>query len=77
MRYEWDQRTNRENQRKHGVSFDLATLVREDENCLVSLDRVFIDRDSEWLCNKGTASHAAEKLNSRKLCNKGTASAGP
>jgi uncharacterized DUF497 family protein len=61
MRYEWDQRKNRENQRKHGVSFDFATLVREDENGLVSLDRVFIDRDSERLCNKGTASQPVAK----------------
>jgi uncharacterized DUF497 family protein len=40
MRYEWDQRKNRENQREHGVSFELAALVFEDENRLVSLDRV-------------------------------------
>jgi uncharacterized DUF497 family protein len=32
VRYEWDERKNRRNQRKHGgISFELATLVfRED-----------------------------------------------
>jgi uncharacterized DUF497 family protein len=28
MRYEWDERKNRQNQRKHdGISFELAALV--------------------------------------------------
>jgi uncharacterized DUF497 family protein len=40
MRYEWDVRKNRANQRKHGISFELAALVFEDEYCLVGLDRV-------------------------------------
>lgn len=40
MRYEWDERKNRQNQRKHGISFELAALVFEDERCLIGLDRV-------------------------------------
>ena len=48
MRYEWDQRKNLENQRKHGISFELATLVFEDENCLVSLDRVDEMGEQRW-----------------------------
>jgi len=40
MRYEWDEPKNRENQRKHGVNFELATRVFEDERCLVNIDRV-------------------------------------
>lgn len=41
MRYEWDERKNRWNQRKHqGISFELATLVFEDEFCLVYTDRI-------------------------------------
>jgi hypothetical protein len=48
MRYEWDQRKNRENQRKHGVSFELATLAFEDENCLLSLDRVDEMGEQRW-----------------------------
>lgn len=41
MRYEWDEEKNRRNQRKHGgISFELATLVFEDERCLVYADRI-------------------------------------
>ncbi len=41
MRYEWDERKNLENQRKHdGISFELAALVFEDGDCLIGLDRV-------------------------------------
>ena len=41
MRYEWDEAKNLRNQRKHdGISFELATLVFEDEHCLVYLDRI-------------------------------------
>ena len=40
MRYEWSEEKNRLNQRKHGVSFELATLVFEDEQCLVYVDRI-------------------------------------
>src|SRR5260370_1006709 len=39
MRYEWDEAKNLRNQRKHdGISFELATLVFEDERCLVHAD---------------------------------------
>lgn len=48
MRYEWDQRKNRENQRKHGISFELAALVFQDENCLVGLDRVDEAGEQRW-----------------------------
>ena len=48
MRYEWDERKNRENQRKHGVSFELATLVFEDESCLIRLDRVDEMGEQRW-----------------------------
>lgn len=41
VRYEWDERKNLENQRKHeGISFELASLVFEDKRCLIGLDRV-------------------------------------
>jgi uncharacterized protein len=41
VRYEWDERKNRQNQRKHGgISFERAALVFEDENCLIYPDRV-------------------------------------
>ena len=41
VRYEWDERRNRRNQRKHGaISFELAALVFEDTRCPVGLYRI-------------------------------------
>ena len=40
MRYEWDERKNLRNQRLHGITFEAAVLVFEDEGCLVSSDRI-------------------------------------
>lgn len=49
MRYEWDERKNRENQRKHrGISFELAVLVFEDEGRLIELDRVDEAGEQRW-----------------------------
>ena len=49
MRYEWDERKNRQNQRKHGgISFELAALVFEDEHCLIGFDRVDETGELRW-----------------------------
>jgi hypothetical protein len=49
MHFEWDERKNNENQRKHeGVSFELASLVFEDERRLISLDRVDETGEQRW-----------------------------
>ena len=48
MRYEWDEAKNRSNQRKHGVSFYLATLVFEDPRCLVEPDHVDETGEQRW-----------------------------
>jgi len=49
VRYEWDERKNRENQRKHGgISFELAALVFEDERRLISLDQVDETGEQRW-----------------------------
>ena len=49
MRYEWDERKNRENKRKHdGISFELAMLVFEDEHCLFTKDRVDETGEQRW-----------------------------
>jgi uncharacterized DUF497 family protein len=49
MRYVWDERKNRENQRKHGgISFELAALVFEDPYCLIELDRVDEAGEQRW-----------------------------
>jgi uncharacterized protein len=47
--YEWDERKNRRNQRKHGgISFELAALAFEDENCLVTPDRADETGEQRW-----------------------------
>jgi uncharacterized protein len=49
MRYEWDEAKNRLNRRKHhGISFELAALVFEDERCLIGLDRVDESGEQRW-----------------------------
>jgi uncharacterized protein len=40
MRFEWDEEKNRKNRRKHGVSFETATLVFEDPYALTKRDAV-------------------------------------
>lgn len=48
MHYEWDEAKNRRNQRKHGISFEMAALVFEDERCLVRLDRTDDTGEPRW-----------------------------
>ena len=38
LRFEWDQRKNAANRRKHGVSFEEATAVFADDHALVIAD---------------------------------------
>lgn len=38
MIYEWDPEKNLANQKKHGVSFETAARVFEDEDCIVAPD---------------------------------------
>jgi hypothetical protein len=38
LEFEWDDRKNRENRRKHGVSFEEAKAVFLDENALLIAD---------------------------------------
>jgi uncharacterized DUF497 family protein len=49
MRFEWDERKDRENRRKHaGISFELATLAFGDENRLVEPDSVDEMGEQRW-----------------------------
>jgi uncharacterized DUF497 family protein len=48
MRYEWDERKNHDNQRKHGVSFELAALVFDDPRCMIALDRQDETGEQRW-----------------------------
>ena len=48
MHYEWDEEKNLLNQRKHGISFEMAALVFEDQGCLVRLDRIDETGEQRW-----------------------------
>jgi uncharacterized DUF497 family protein len=48
MRYEWAERKNHQNQRKHGVSFELAALVFDDPHCMIALDRQDETGEQRW-----------------------------
>jgi uncharacterized DUF497 family protein len=48
MCYEWEEEKNRLNQRKHGISFEAAALVFEDERCLVRPDRIDETGEQRW-----------------------------
>jgi len=47
MRFEWDPNKSRANRRKHGVSFETASLVFDDPNHLSVQDR-FEEGEERW-----------------------------
>jgi uncharacterized DUF497 family protein len=47
MYYEWDETKNLANQRKHGVSFEKAVQVFDDERILIYSDRIDEDTGEE------------------------------
>jgi len=47
LKFEWDEAKNRANLRKHGVSFDTATLVFFDPFALMRQDRI-VDGEARW-----------------------------
>ena len=60
MRYEWDLKKNRLNFKKHGVSFEMATLALEDENCLVGPDRIDESGEQRWHAIGGRATERGD-----------------
>ncbi len=49
MRFEWDEIKNVRNQRKHeGISFEIATSVFMDFNCVVLPDRIDESGEQRW-----------------------------
>jgi uncharacterized DUF497 family protein len=43
----WDDRKNRTNRRKHGISFETAARTFDDPNAVSYLDRV-VDDEERW-----------------------------
>lgn len=47
LRFSWDERKNRANRRKHGVSFEAATRVFRDRFVIFQQDRE-VDGETRW-----------------------------
>lgn len=45
--FEWDELKNQKNQRKHGISFEVATLVFDDPLRIEQQER-FVDGEERW-----------------------------
>jgi len=52
MRFEWNERKNRRNKRKHGIEFQTALLAFEDPHSLSDLDRV-VAAEERWQTSAG------------------------
>ena len=48
MRFEWDEAKNRQNQAKHGISFDVAAEVFSDPFSLTFVDRTLPTEERLW-----------------------------
>jgi uncharacterized protein len=48
MRFELDENKNRENRKKHGVSFEIAMEVFDDPFCLTNQDRIVEGEQRLW-----------------------------
>jgi len=49
LRFEWDERKNRENKRKHGVSFEEARSVFFDQKAVEFYDDEYDQREERFL----------------------------
>jgi len=56
MRFEWDERKNASNLRKHGVSFEVASEVFDDPLAFSEQDR-FVDDEERWSVIGWAAGH--------------------
>lgn len=57
-RFDWDERKNHENLRKHGVSFDLAQLAFADSKRVIAEDLSHSHSEMRYYCI-GWAGHGA------------------
>ena len=49
-RFEWDEAKDRENQRKHGVSFTMAQLAFLDHKRVIAEDTLHSTREKRYYC---------------------------
>ena len=50
VRFEWDEHKNRQNQEKHGVSFDLAQYAFEDPDRVIAVDLEHSEDEPRYYC---------------------------
>ena len=48
MHFEWNESKNKENQRKHGISFEYAALVFEDDYRIEDYDAYHSDEEDRY-----------------------------
>lgn len=48
MKFEWDENKNRANKKKHGITFEVASLVFYDENRLEEYDEWHSDDEDRY-----------------------------
>jgi uncharacterized protein len=48
MRFQWNEKKNRENRKKHCVSFEIAMEVFDDPFCLTSEDQIVEGEERLW-----------------------------
>lgn len=48
--FEWDDKKNRDNQKKHGVSFDLAQLAFADQKRVIAADLKHSHSEKRYYC---------------------------
>lgn len=48
--FEWDEVKNEENQRKHGVSFEMAQQAFRDPDRLIIRDTLHSSNEERWFC---------------------------
>lgn len=47
LQFEWDDRKNSVNEKKHGVDFETAQLVFDDPFCATFVERI-VDEEQRW-----------------------------
>ncbi len=57
MKYEWDEKKNKINQQRHGVSFEEAKEVFEDPLQISKLDYRFSYFEERWITIGSTSKH--------------------
>lgn len=49
MKFEWDERKNQENIKKHGISFESAAYIFSDKDAISIFDEEHSDDEDRWI----------------------------